>query len=67
MFTSSLTEEVKALEEHIEAVKDKIDDAMICEKLRVFVYAPKEIQQFYKSDAGEAWQLTQRPFVMANP
>ncbi|KAI0053525.1 hypothetical protein FA95DRAFT_447304 [Auriscalpium vulgare] len=52
MFTSSLQEEVKALEEDIEAVKDKIDDPVMCEKVRIFVYAPQEIQALYKSDAA---------------
>jgi hypothetical protein len=52
MFTSSLNEEVKSLEEDIEAVKDKVDDPVICEKVRRFVYAPKEIQSIYKSDSG---------------
>lgn len=46
-------EEVKALEEDIEAVKSKVDDPMICEKVRLFVNAPREIQQIYKADAGE--------------
>jgi hypothetical protein len=52
MFTSSLNEEVKSLEEDIEAVKDKVDDPVICEKVRQFVYAPNEIQAIYKSDSG---------------
>ena len=52
MFTSSLTEEVKVLEEDIEAVKDKIEDPIICEKVRQFVYASKDEQDSYKADAG---------------
>ncbi|KNZ78056.1 PX domain-containing protein [Termitomyces sp. J132] len=52
MFTSSLTEEVKALEGDIEAVKDKIDDPIMCAKIRQFVYAPREIQDSYKADAA---------------
>ena len=52
MFTSSLSEEVKALEEDIEAVKDKVDDPVMCEKIRQFVYAPREIQDMFKADAG---------------
>ncbi|EPQ59257.1 hypothetical protein GLOTRDRAFT_70534 [Gloeophyllum trabeum ATCC 11539] len=52
MFTSSLTEEVHALEEDIEAVKDKVDDPVLCEKIRAFVYAPREIQEIYKADAA---------------
>lgn len=52
MFSSSLQEDVKQLEDEIEAVKEKIEDDMICEKIRQFVYAPKEIQGVYKADAG---------------
>jgi Domain of unknown function in PX-proteins (DUF3818) len=55
MFTSSLTEEVKALEEDIEAVKDKVDDPVMCEKIRQFVYAPREIQDMFKTDAGSSF------------
>ncbi|GLB33834.1 putative PX-associated protein [Lyophyllum shimeji] len=51
MFTSSLAEEVKALENDIEAVKDKVDDPIMCAKIRQFVYAPREIQDMYKADA----------------
>ncbi|KAG5641592.1 hypothetical protein DXG03_004675 [Asterophora parasitica] len=52
MFTSSLTEEVKALEAEIEAVKDKVDDLVMSAKIRQFVYAPREIQDMYKADAA---------------
>ncbi|KAH8830925.1 hypothetical protein DL96DRAFT_1594841 [Flagelloscypha sp. PMI_526] len=51
MFTSSLTEEAKALEMEIESVKEKVDDPVICEKIRRFVYAPREIQDMFKIDA----------------
>ena len=44
MFTGSLQEEVKFLEEEIEAVKERVDDDVISEKIRQFIYAPKEIQ-----------------------
>lgn len=53
MFTSSLTEEVKALEQEIEVVKDKVDDPIMCAKIRQFVYAPREIQSMFKADAGK--------------
>ncbi|KAH9965746.1 hypothetical protein BC827DRAFT_1126019 [Russula dissimulans] len=53
MFTSSLNEAVKSLEEDIEAVKDKVDDLVICEKVRQFVYAPMEIQAIYKNDSDK--------------
>ncbi|KAF8655309.1 hypothetical protein AX16_003206 [Volvariella volvacea WC 439] len=53
MFTSSLTEEVKQLEEQIEAVKDKVDDPIMCLKVRQFVYAAREIQELYKADAAQ--------------
>jgi len=52
MFTGQLAEEVKALQEDIEAVQDKVEDPTICEKLKQFVYAPTDIQKIYKADAG---------------
>lgn len=52
MFTGSLAEEVKALQEDIEAVQDKVEDPVLCEKMRLFVYAPSEIQAMFKADAG---------------
>ena len=45
-------EEVKILEGDIETVKEKVDDPMMCEKVRLFIYAPPEIQQFYKEESG---------------
>lgn len=53
MFSGSLTEEVKELEDEIEAVKNKVEDPLICEKIRRFVYAPREIQEMYKDDSGQ--------------
>ncbi|KAG2077394.1 hypothetical protein BDR04DRAFT_1148155 [Suillus decipiens] len=53
MFSSSLTEEVTIIEEDIEAVKAKVDDSVICEKLRLFVNAPREIQDTYRMDAKQ--------------
>jgi len=53
MFSSSLTEEVRTIEEDIEAVKTKVDDPVMCEKLRLFVNAPREIQDTYRADAAE--------------
>jgi hypothetical protein len=55
MFTSSLSEEVKTLGEEIEAVREKVDDPMMCAKIRQFVYAPREIQAMFKEDAGESF------------
>ncbi|KAF9221988.1 hypothetical protein BS17DRAFT_736513 [Gyrodon lividus] len=51
MFTSSLTEEVKTLNTYIEHVSIKIDPPILCEKIRLFVYAPREIQDMYRADA----------------
>ncbi|KAG1783308.1 hypothetical protein EV702DRAFT_1191738 [Suillus placidus] len=53
MFSSSLTEEVTIIEEDIEAVKAKVDDPVMCEKLRLFVNAPLEIQDTYRTDAKQ--------------
>ncbi|KAI9063229.1 hypothetical protein FKP32DRAFT_1666643 [Trametes sanguinea] len=52
MFTGSLMEEVRALEEDIEAVREKVDDPVLCEKVKLYVYAPREIQAVYKADAA---------------
>ncbi|KAG8721485.1 hypothetical protein FRC08_012618 [Ceratobasidium sp. 394] len=51
MFTNSLSEEVKALQEDIEAVEEKIDDPILCEKMRQFINAPPDIQKLFKADA----------------
>jgi Domain of unknown function in PX-proteins (DUF3818) len=62
MFSSSLVEEVKGLEEEIESVKDKVDDPVMCAKIRQFVYAPREIQIMFKDDAGKtllSWYILQ--------
>ncbi|KAG9019527.1 hypothetical protein FRB90_000836 [Tulasnella sp. 427] len=53
MFTSSLTEEVNALKEDIALVSDKVEDPVLCEKIRQYVYAPSAIQEFYKAEAAE--------------
>jgi len=53
MFTSSLTEEVRFLEEEIKAVMDKVDDPVMCTKIRQFVYAPRDIQDILKNDASK--------------
>lgn len=63
MFTSSLNEEVKALEMDIEAVQEKVEDAIICEKVRQYVYAPREIQEIYKFDAGKSFRLVEPPWI----
>ncbi|KAG8788139.1 hypothetical protein FRC16_001449 [Serendipita sp. 398] len=52
MFTSSLFEEAKALQEDIAAVSEKVGDPALCEKVRQFIYAPKEIQAFYRTEAS---------------
>ncbi|CAE6391884.1 unnamed protein product [Rhizoctonia solani] len=51
MFTSSLSEEVRALQEDIQAVEDKVDDPILCEKIKQFINAPPEVQKIFKADA----------------
>ncbi|WVQ85631.1 hypothetical protein IAT38_007797 [Cryptococcus sp. DSM 104549] len=51
MFSSSLTEDVKALEEDIEVIQDKIDDPVLCQKIEQYAKAPFEIQEMYRKDA----------------
>ena len=53
MFTSSLFEESRALQEDIAAVAEKVNDPAMCEKVRLFIYGPKEIQSIYREDAGK--------------
>jgi hypothetical protein len=52
MFTSSLLEEVRAIEEDIEAVSDKVEDPVIVEKVRRFVYATREEQVAARAEAS---------------
>lgn len=53
MFSSSLQDEVRELDEICAAISAKVDDPVICEKVRLFVYAPSEIQALYRQDAEE--------------
>lgn len=51
MFTSSLSEEVRALQEDIQAVEDKVEDPILCEKIKQFINAPRDVQKLFKADA----------------
>jgi hypothetical protein len=53
MFSSSLVEELRYLEEDIQAVQDRIDDPVLCQKIDQYVNAPYEIQETFKADASE--------------
>ncbi|SPO21681.1 uncharacterized protein UTRI_01164_B [Ustilago trichophora] len=53
MFSSSLQDEVRELDEVCAAISAKVDDPTICEKVRQFVYAPSDIQALYRQDAEE--------------
>lgn len=53
MFTGSLAEEVKGLQEDIDTVRDLVEDPILCDKIKLFVYAPLEIQTMFKADAGK--------------
>ncbi|KAG8747522.1 hypothetical protein FRC10_000658 [Ceratobasidium sp. 414] len=63
MFTNSLAEEVKALQEDIEAVEEKIDDPILCEKIRQFINAPPDVQKLFKADA-QAEKLNIIPIIL---
>ncbi|KAJ1308617.1 hypothetical protein OPQ81_004315 [Rhizoctonia solani] len=52
MFTSSLSEEVRALQEDIQAVEDKVEDPILCEKIKQFINSPPDIQKLFKADAA---------------
>lgn len=51
MFTSSMAEEAKSLATYIQLVSDKIADPCMCEKVRMFAYAPRETQELYRASA----------------
>ncbi|KAK4688456.1 hypothetical protein P7C73_g1666, partial [Tremellales sp. Uapishka_1] len=51
MFSSSLTEDVRLLAEDIEAVQEKVDDPVLCQKIEQYANAPYEIQETYRRDA----------------
>ena len=53
MFSSSLTEDVRLIAEDIEAVSEKIDDPVLCQKVEYYSNAPFEIQEIYRKDAGQ--------------
>ncbi|OWZ64547.1 hypothetical protein AYX14_06457 [Cryptococcus neoformans] len=52
MFSSSLSEDLRMLEEDIEVVQDKIDDPVLCQKVEQYAKAPFEIQEMFRKDAA---------------
>ncbi|WWD05460.1 hypothetical protein V865_003537 [Kwoniella europaea PYCC6329] len=53
MFSSSLSEDVRLLQEDIDAVQEKIDDPVVCQKIEQYANAPFEIQEIYRKDAAQ--------------
>jgi len=53
MFSSSLQDEVRAVQEDIDLVAERIDNASVCQKIERYVNAPFEIQTMYRRDAGK--------------
>jgi hypothetical protein len=53
MFSSSLQDEVRAVQEDIDSVAERIDNPSICQKISGYVNAPFEIQTMYRKDAGK--------------
>ncbi|PLW55604.1 hypothetical protein PCANC_03557 [Puccinia coronata f. sp. avenae] len=51
MFSSGLYEEIREFKEDAEKVAAKIADDRLCEKIKTFVEAPREIQEFFESEA----------------
>lgn len=52
MFSSSLTEDVRLLQEDINTMYERIDDPALCRKIELYVHAPYEVQEIYRSDAA---------------
>jgi hypothetical protein len=59
MFSSSLVEELRYLEEDIQAVQERVDDPVLCQKIQQYVNAPYEIQEMLKQDASESLGSTE--------
>jgi hypothetical protein len=55
MFSTSLTEDVRLITEDIDAVAEKIDDPVLCQKIEQYASAPFEIQEIYRRDAGASF------------
>lgn len=53
MFSSTLSEEVRAVQEDIDAVAERIDNPSICQKIDKYVNAPFEVQTIFRKDAGQ--------------
>ncbi|CAH7682702.1 hypothetical protein BY996DRAFT_6432492 [Phakopsora pachyrhizi] len=51
MFTSGLYEEIGELKEDSEKVAAKIGDERMCERVRIYIEAPREIQEVYELDS----------------
>lgn len=58
MFSTTINEEIRELQEQVDVLSSKIGDPMFCEKVRSFVAAPPEIQQLFKADAGTSHEAT---------
>jgi hypothetical protein len=59
MFSTSLNEDIREIQEQIDLISEKIADPDYCEKVKQFVIAPLEIQQIFKADAGQ-WHPSPR-------
>ncbi|MBW0527217.1 hypothetical protein O181_066932 [Austropuccinia psidii MF-1] len=51
MFSSGLYEEIHELKEDCQKVANKINDDRMCTRVKIFVEAPREIQEIYEADA----------------
>jgi len=67
MFSSSLTEDVRLIDEDIDIVSEKIDDPVLCQKIQQFATAPLEIQEIYRKDAGEHCDATRSGLADGQP
>lgn len=54
MFSTSLNEDIREIQEQIDLISEKIGDPDYCEKVKQFVIAPLDIQQIFKGDAGRS-------------
>jgi hypothetical protein len=57
MFSASLTDDVRMIAEDIDALSERIEDPVLCQKVEQYAMAPFEIQEIFRKDAGRSRQV----------
>jgi pseudouridine-5'-phosphate glycosidase len=57
MFSASLTDDVRMIAEDIDALSERIEDPVLCQKVEQYAMAPFEIQEIFRKDAGRSREV----------